>query len=61
MSVKVVKVVSKSVVLNPSKRVRVLRSVITVIHFSYLFVSLVYLRTYRHFYVTHSSKLHSFL
>jgi len=44
----VVKVVSKSSVLSPSKRVHILRSVITVIHFSYLFVSLVYLRTYRH-------------
>ena len=42
------KVVSKSFVLNPSKWVHILRSVITVIHLSYLFVSLVYLRTYRH-------------
>jgi len=40
--------VSKSLVLNPSKWVHILRSVITAIHFSYLFVSLVYLRTYRH-------------
>ena len=58
---KVVKVVSKSLVLNSSKWVHILRSVITVIHFSYLFVSLAYLMTHRHFYVTHSSKLHSFL
>jgi len=41
------KVVSKSLVLSPSKWVHILRSVITVIHFSYLFVSLLYLRTYR--------------
>jgi len=33
---------------SPSRWVHILRSVITVIHFSYLFVSLVYLRTYRH-------------
>jgi len=58
---KVVKAVSKSSVLSPSKWVHILRSVITVIHFSYLFVSLVYLRTYRHLSHTHSSKLHSFL
>jgi len=42
------KVVSKSLVLNPSKWVHILRSVITAIHFSCLFVSLVHLRTYRH-------------
>ena len=32
---------------HQSVEVQILRSVITVIHFSYLFVSLVYLRTYR--------------
>jgi len=48
------KVVSKSSVLNLSKWVHILRSVITVaIQFSYVFVSLVYLRTYRHLSHTH--------
>jgi len=42
------KSLAKSVILNPSKWVHVLRSVISVNHFSYFFVSLVYLRTYRH-------------
>ena len=51
------KVVSKSLVLSPSKWVHVLRSVITVIHFSYLFV---HLRTFITF-ITHISKLLSFL
>jgi len=37
----------KRLVLNPSKWVHILRSVLTVIHLSYLPVSLVYLRTYR--------------
>jgi len=49
-----------SFVLNPSKWVHILRGVITVIHFIYLFVSLVHLRTFITF-TTHSSKLHSFL
>jgi len=49
-----------SFVLNPSKWVHILREVITVIHFIYLFVSLVHLRTFITF-TTHSSKLHSFL
>jgi len=51
------KVVSKSLVLSPSKWVHVLRLVITVIHFSYLFV---HLRTFITF-ITHISKLLSFL
>jgi len=42
------KVVSKSLVPSPSIWVRILSSVIAVIHFGYLFVSLVHLRTYRH-------------
>ena len=42
------KSLAKSIVLNPSKWVHILRSVITAIHFSCLFVSLVHLRTYRH-------------
>ena len=42
------KVVSKGLVLNPSNGVHILRSVIAVIHLSYLFVSLVHLRTNRH-------------
>jgi len=46
--VKKSQVVIGSFVLSPSKWVHILRSVITVIHFSCLFVSLVYLRTYRH-------------
>ena len=37
-----------SLVLNRSKWVHILRSVITVIHFSYFFVGLVHLRTYGH-------------
>ena len=42
------KVVSKRLVINASKWVHTLRWVITAIHFSYLFLSLVYLRTYGH-------------
>ena len=42
------KIVTKSLVPSPSKRGHILRSVIIVIHCSYLFVSLVYLRTYGH-------------
>ena len=42
------KSLAKVLVLNPSKWVDILRSVITVIRFSYLFVSLLYLRTFIH-------------
>ena len=45
---KVEKVVSKSLVPNPSKWVHILCSAITAIYFSYFFVSVVHLRTLSH-------------
>ena len=45
---KVQKIVSKSLVLNPSKWVYILCSAITAIYFSYFFVSVVHLRTLSH-------------
>ena len=57
---KVEKVVSKSLVLNPSKWVHILCSAITAIYFSYFFVSVVHLRTLSH--LSHTVlKLRSFL